>query len=157
MSGKAQLHRLMAEIGPLLELQEVTEFEAEDLWTLVVDADTVLFLDYQATPERLVLSAEAGVPAEAGREFYATLLQYNNQWAETGGVRLALDGPEGGVVQIVDLALAGLDLSQLQTTLMGFLATLRAWREIVAQAGAGRADTAEPGLAPYGLQGFIRG
>ena len=62
MTGKAQVQALVAEIGPLLELGEVTAFDAEDLWTLVVDAETVLFLDYEQGQERLWLSGEVATP-----------------------------------------------------------------------------------------------
>ena len=103
MAGKEHIQALMREIGPQMALAQVTEFEVEGTWTLMPDEDTVLFADYDEAGGRLVLSAEAGRPVDSGRlGLYDLLLRYNNSWAETGGVRMALDG-EGTVVQLFDL------------------------------------------------------
>jgi hypothetical protein len=134
MSSKEHVHTLMTEIGPLLDLMAVTEYDSENAWTILVDEDTFLFADFDEPQKRLVLSAEAGRPQAGNRKFiYEILLQYNNQWHETGGVRMALDGPEGSVVQIFDLSVVDLDIGQLQTTVANFVDTLKAWREILAK------------------------
>lgn len=155
MSGKQHLQALMREIGPRLDLAEVTEFEEQGTWTLVVDDETVLFADYDGNGrEVLVLSAEAGRPPEVGRlALHELMLRYNDGWRETGGVRLALDG-DGVVVQLFDLPLPGLDLGRLEGVVTGFVGMLRGWREIVARAGgAGQ----EPSLDPMSMVGMIRG
>ena len=97
MASREHVQALMRAIGPQMALQEVTEFEAEGTWTLVPDEDTVLFADYDEAGGRLVLSAQCR-PARRGQPpgLYDLLLRYNNRWAETGGVRMALDG-EGGI------------------------------------------------------------
>lgn len=59
------------------------------------------------------------------------MLRHNYHWDRTGGVRLSLDAPEGGVVQIVDLATAGLDVPQLADAVGTFAEAARAWREII--------------------------
>jgi hypothetical protein len=157
MAGKEQVHDLMSAIGPMLELLEVTEFDEENLWTLVVDEDTVLFADYGAEEGRLVLSTELGAPPGGERHgLYELLLTYNNQWGETGGVRMALDAPGGNVVQIYDLALAGLDLPRFQTVVGNFVDTARAWREIVAKGGDGGGDSPAGPIDPF-MSGMIRG
>jgi hypothetical protein len=137
MTGRTNVQALMQAIGPQLALLEVTEFAALNTWSLVVDEATVLFADYDEGREVLVLSAEAGRPAETDRlQLYDLLLRYNIRWAETGGVRMALDGEAGSVTQLFELAVNGLDLPRLQTVVARFLDTLRAWREIVGQAPA---------------------
>jgi hypothetical protein len=157
MTGKEQVHDLMSGIGPLLELLEVTEFDEENVWTLVVDEETVVFADYQDEGERLVLSTEVGAPPPGDRKgLYELLLTYNNQWGETGGVRLALDAPDGSVVQIYDLALAGLDLPKLQAVIGNFVDVARAWREIVARGGEGGGEPAAGPIDPF-MSGMIRG
>lgn len=158
MSDRRHVQALMREIGPGLELQEVTEFEERGTWTLVVDDGTVLFADYDDGREGIVLSAEVALPPEAGRPaLHEFMLRYNNAWRETGGVRLALDG-EGAVVQLFDVPAAGLDLSRLQGVVAGFVGTLRAWREIVARGGArGQEDAEAAPVNPMLLAGMIRG
>ena len=153
MAGKEHIRALMREIGPQMALAQVTEFEVEGTWTLIPDEDTVLFADYDEAGGRLVLSAEAGRPVDSGRlGLYDLLLRYNNSWAETGGVRMALDGA-GTVVQLFDLPSADLDLPRLQAVVTGFIDTLRAWREIVGRAGGGSTEAA---FGPM-LGGMIRG
>ena len=112
MTGKAQVQALVAEIGPLLELGEVTAFDAEDLWTLVVDAETVLFLDYEQGQERLWLSGEVATPPPSERaRLHETLLTYNHRWRDTGGLRMSLDGEGGAVVLSYDMPAEGLGLA----------------------------------------------
>lgn len=148
MSSKEHVHNLMLEIGPLLGLMAVTEYDSENAWTILVDEDTIIFADFDESQKRLVLSAEAGQPQSDNRKFiYGILLQYNNQWHETGGVRMALDGPEGSVVQIFDLPVVDLDIVQLQTTVANFVDTLMAWREILAKETADE-DSPPPESGP---------
>jgi hypothetical protein len=159
MSDRAHVHALMTEIGPALELAEVQEFEQDDLWTLVAGDGTVLFVDYEPKDQRLWLSADVCVPLPGDRlQLYELILQYNARWQQTGGVRLALDGPEGGIVQAYDLPAAGLDLHRLQNVVSNFRQTLDAWREIVAK---GVAAPSQPvtacGLDPIMTVGMIRG
>jgi hypothetical protein len=157
MADKAQLQTLMTEIGPALQLAEVTAFETANLWTLVLDEHRVLFVDYDPDDGRVWISAEVGTPPPGGRaQLYERLLQYNGQWQQTGGVRLALDGPDGDVVLAYDLPLEGLDLARLRLVIQGLVDKLDAWREIVAAGGAGGADTLE-GVDPRHLGGMIRG
>jgi hypothetical protein len=155
MSDKAHVHALMMEIGPVLELAEVQEFEQEDLWTLTARDGTVLFVDYEPEDQRLWLSADVCLPLPGDRlQLYEIILQYNARWRETGGVRLALDGPDGGVVQAFDLPVAGLDLSRLQCIIRNFCQTLDTWREIVARGFASGTPAASTGtLDPMMMMG----
>lgn len=158
MPDRAQVHALMTEIGPALELAEVTEIEGDNRWILVIRDGTVLFVDYDPEDQRLWLSADVGAPPPGDRlRLYELMLLYNAQWQQTGGVRLALDGPEGDVVQAYDLPLAGLDLHHLQQVVRNFGDMLEAWRKIVSTGAAA------PRAEPFGLDqmmnagGLIRG
>jgi hypothetical protein len=153
MASLEQLNALMAEIGPILELQEVTGFASQELWTLQVDDDTLLFADHDPAQGRIVLSGEVATPRPAGKAaVHELLLQYNNQWKTTGGVRMALDGPDGAVIQICDIATADLDARTLAGTVRIFTDMLRAWRDMLNR---------DPADAPPALDleghGFIRG
>ena len=130
MSSKQHLHTLMAEIGPCLNLLELTEYEDDDSWWLVFDQQTVVIADYVAAEDRLVLSATVATPAAADRlRIYATVLQYNYHWEDTGSIRMALEGPAGSLVQISDLRVTGLDLQTLHNGLSNFNDKIHAWRE----------------------------
>jgi hypothetical protein len=152
--GKEHVQSLMRAVGPQLDLLEVTEFDEQNVWTLVVDEATVLFADYDDAQARLVLSADVARPPGTERQsLYELLLRYNNLWPETGGVRMALDEADGNVGQLFDLPVADLDLPRLQAVISGFVATLLGWREIVGRPVAG---TAEPPFSPM-LGGMVRG
>jgi hypothetical protein len=132
MSERRRIGEIMAEAGPRLDLLQVREYEDRDLWTLLLDEEILVYADYVADRDMLVLSAEvADLPAEGRAARHELLLQYNNQWAETGGVRMALDGPGGTVVQILEMPAAGLGTQTLGTVLSGFAEVLRNWRPIL--------------------------
>lgn len=155
MPDRAHVHALMSEIGPALELAEVEEFERQDLWVLTARDGVVLFVEYQADDGRLWLSAEVCEPPGERLALYGLLLLYNARWKETGGVRLALDGPDGSVVQAYDMPVAGLDLHRLTTAIRNFRDTLDGWRTIVAAGGRGKKP--ESGGPDPMLMGVIRG
>lgn len=143
MANIDQIKQLMAEIGPALELSEVREFENPDVWTLVVDEDVLVFAEFDDTRDVVVLSTDLAELPEASRaERHTLLLTYNNQWRETGGVRMALDEPEGTVQQIFDISATGLDVSSFGTALTNFAELARTWRGILTGEGGGPASEA---------------
>ena len=130
MSSKEHVHNLMAEIGPLLELMQITESAEGNSWLLVVDEETAIDLDYNEMRNRVILAGEVGLPADENRYgFYETILQYNYLWEETDGLKMALDGPAGNVWIMFDTTASDLDISMLQTVIVNFCETLRSWRE----------------------------
>ena len=142
MATTEHVHHLLVELGPLLELGAVVEYDGQNAWSLGVDEETAVHAEFHADEDRLYLSANVASPPEARRAAtYDLLLQYNNQWTETGGIRMALDGPAGRVVQITDLRVTGLDVSSLESALVSFLEKLRAWRDMV---GQGITDDSDP-------------
>lgn len=154
MAGREHVQALMRDVGPQAGLLEVTEFAEHDAWTLVVDDATVLFVDHDDTDGRLMLSAEVGEPAEAGRPgLHELLLRYNDAWRETGGGRMSLD-PAGVVVLRFELPVQGLELARLQGVIGTFVEVLRGWREIVANAGG---EVPAVPLAAMMPGGMIRG
>lgn len=144
MSSKEHVHNLMLEIGPALELMEVTEFDEENLWVLVRDEATVIEVDYDDVQKRIMLSTEIGQPDEARRKnIYEMLLQANYLWQETGGLRIGLDGPGGNVVQMFGASVTDLHLGQLKTILTNFIDSAKAWHEIISQGGFAEKEAAE--------------
>lgn len=135
-------HLLMDQIGPHLELTEVSKFE-DDCWTLVFDDDVAVIATFDGDWDSVTLSAEVGEPPAEGRAALCELmLSYGNLWRETGGVRLALTEPGGPVVQLFAFPVGGLTKHGLGEVLTGFVGTLRAWREAVARGVAPAAEEA---------------
>jgi hypothetical protein len=146
----AHVQSLMAEIGSLADLMAVAEHEGEDVWSLRVDEDTILFADPDRERGCLVLWGDVGTPQPGDRaRLYDLLLRYGFHWDETGGVRMAVEGQDGPVIQLVDIPLAGLDGQKLQALVRGFAAKLHAWRAILG-GGAGGDGAAPDWSGPDG-------
>jgi hypothetical protein len=141
----------MAEIGALADLMAVAEHEGENVWALRVDEETLLFADLEQERDCLVLSGEVGTPPPSDRaRLHDLLLRYNFHWDETGGVRMAVEGQDGPVIQLVDVPLAGLDGHRLQALVRGFTTKLQAWRAILQGGASPEGGAAQAGSGPHG-------
>lgn len=142
---------MLAELGPRLEVSEIAAWEGQHSWAIAVDADgeTVLTLDYDEATAKLYVTAELGpLPQDRLPYSYDFLLRYNHCWAETDGVRMALDGPGGNVVQIFDVSLHDLDSDKLGTVLRNFIDLTRTMRAMVRN-GFGETDGETPVPDPH--------
>ena len=160
MAGTEQIRALMQELGQVLDFAEVAERAETRTWSLTTRDGAILFVELAADGERLWLSAEAGVPRPSDRErLYPLMLQYNAQWQQTGGVRLALDGPEGAAVLAYDMPVTGLGVPPLCTVIANYLVMLGGWRRIVAGAAAGGPPepVADVTMEHAAASGIIRG
>lgn len=154
MANIQQIKQLMVEIGPALELLEVREFEDPDIWTLIVNEEVLVFAEFDESRDVVVLSVDLAELPEASRaERHALLLTYNNQWRETGGVRMALDEPEGTVQQIFDISANGLNVQNFGTALTNFAEIAQTWRAILTGEGGGPANDSPDGPP---MEGMIR-
>jgi hypothetical protein len=146
---------LLAESGPLGDFDLVTEFD-DQTWGIVV-GEVEVTAELDGTRSLLVLSGDAGRPAADRRaQICDALLQYNYAWRETGGTRMALDGPDGLIVQMLELPLAGLDARGLADAVATFAARLHTWREVIAAApaegGAFPGDQFDPTMLPGAIR-----
>lgn len=158
MTGPSRVQALMREIGPLLELEQVSVFDGGREWALVVDAATVVHADYVEADDRLMLSIELGRPPEASRHrIYELLLLYNHGWAETGGVRMALESQGGTVVQLFETGAADLDLVGLRNVVAGFVELARHWRDGITRGVETAAAEGGADLGRLMMLGAIRG
>ena len=140
------ISQMLSELGPTLDVLEITAFEEQESWAIALDdaADTTLALDYDAATAKLYISADLGAPpSDHLLATYDFLLQYNAFWAETGGVRMALDGPAGNVLQLFDMSLHDLQAHQLGNVLQNFAAQIQVMRAMLAK-GIGTDDAATP-------------
>lgn len=149
MSHFKHISTMMSELGPGLELSEVTEFTEQTTWMLIVDDDTMLIADYDADAGHLYLSADVTAPPDEQRtEVYDRLLQYNLSFRETNGMRMSLDGPGGTVVQSCDLSTHGLEFEYLLTVVSDFIEKLFIWREQVSGGIASANSSDDEPFAP---------
>ena len=113
-----------------------------------------MFAEFDQSRDVVVLSTDLAELPEARRaERHALLLTYNNQWRETGGIRMALDEPEGMVQQIFDVAATGLNVSKFGTVLTNFAELALTWRSILTSEGGDPAS--RPSDEPP-MEGMIR-
>ena len=118
MTTLAQIELLINELGPILDPLQIEGAPEQRCWSVLLDEEVALLLDLDEEQGKLVISCDLGQPAAGDRtQLYEILLTYNAQWALTGGCRLALDEPNGNVIQIFDLQAEGLDVSRLGHTL----------------------------------------
>lgn len=123
----------LAEVVALLDVSALVAHRDDLSWDIFFDEDRLVeaYLDEEA--EKLVLTTELGTPAEAdAARLYPLLLQYNDLWRETSGLRMALDGPGGAVIMIYDVSLAKLDVILLRNILENYDATAKAWKALIA-------------------------
>ena len=155
MTAGEQLRSLLAEIGPVLDLAEVYEAPGGRTWTLTVQDGATLFVDLMPDDSRLWLSAEVGTPKAKNRiQLYTLVLQYNAQWQQTGGIRLALDSPDGAIILAYDMPVAGLDMPGLCTVIRNFCDMRDGWQRIVADDSSDRqASGSADGPMPPDNQG----
>jgi hypothetical protein len=119
---------MMEEIGPAMpEIDAVIQSEEEN-WAIQFEDQTIVTLEWAKNPDRVVLSSMLGIPSESMQlSVYETLLCYNLLWKDTGGVKMALAGPNGELVLLYDLYMNDLMLNELQTVLSNFVSIGQVW------------------------------
>jgi hypothetical protein len=123
---------LLQELGPQTPEIDAILQEDEKSWLLVFADEKSVYVEWAANPERLVLSTGLGKPVEGSElQVYETLLSYNLLWQDTGGVRMAIDGPQGEIMLIYDLFDDQLSLSELQTVVLNISNIAGIWRDYV--------------------------
>lgn len=134
---------LLQELGPQTPEIDAVLQEDEKSWLLVFSDEQSVYVEWANNPDRLVLSAALGKPVEGNElQVYETLLSYNLLWQDTGGVRMAIDGPQGDVMLIYDLFDDQLSLAELQTVALNITSIAAIWRDYV------RKDNSASALPP---------
>ena len=140
MSSQQAIHDLMGQIGPVLDLAQVTSFPDDACWRAVFDGGSWIDLEYDAAADRVVFTGNVGPVEEGARQrTYEALLRYSYAWTEHGGVRAALDGAPGNVVLMIEVAADSLDLPRLCQVLQNFKGVIEGWREVLAAIAGGAA------------------
>lgn len=132
MATLEYVQRLMTELGPLVDQIGLIQQSGDDLWLVVFDEQTAVQIECDETGNKLVFSMIVGpVEGDNRQEIYESLLSYNLLYHDTAGMRLALEGPQGNVVLLVDLCHLDLQVSTLAAFLEVFVTTGLGWREVL--------------------------
>lgn len=138
---------LLQELGPVTPEIDAVMQQDESCWLLVLEDESSITVEWTGNPDRLVLSTALGRPSEnAQLSVYETLLSYNLLWQDTGGVRMAIDGPNGDVILIYDLFDDHLLVADLQTVVLNLVSIASIWRDYVQK------DTSAHALPPIGSE-----
>jgi hypothetical protein len=124
---------MMEEIGPAMpEIDAVIQSEEEN-WAIQFEDQSIITLEWALKPDRVVLSTILGIPSESMQlTVYETLLCYNLLWKDTGGVKMALAGPNGELMLLYELYMSDLTLNDMQTVLRNFVSIGQVWSVFVA-------------------------
>ena len=109
------VERLMKQLGPLVDGIETIRHEAgSNFWMIGFEDGTAMSLHVDRFDDWATLSTQVGHPLPEHREkSLEMLLTLNTMWEQTDGLRFAFDADGGGVIQLYDINLDGLDVSRL--------------------------------------------
>lgn len=127
------LSKLMQEIGPLIQAEEVREFSNHE-WGIALPGEFIIFLEADETNQKLFFVSELGkIESKNPTEVYRWMLGIASIWHETGGTRLALHPTEETVEFIYDTTLPGLTLEKLKNQLLNFYGAALEMRQMIQQ------------------------
>jgi hypothetical protein len=132
VSSFGQIRVVIGQLPEKLDCQAVAEFEKRQAWIVMIDDD----LSYQLVLDDKigllqVACTVAPLPEERRSELLTLLMQYNDQWVVTGGVRFALG--EEGLSLVVSFPAANIEATWLAQRLMTLSGIVSAWRELLAR------------------------
>lgn len=153
MKSVDDVNAVMADAGPLDDAIVSVARTADDRWVVQFDAVDV-HVEYDEATGRVMLSAVIGlVPPLRTAAVYEALLSYSSLWRETGGVHMALNGPGGDVMQMVDLPASELRPDILVTVAVNLAERTLIWRGFFEDDGADAPPPPGTESAPFD---FIR-
>ena len=148
-----QVNALFAQLGPVLNPLAIEANAETKAWGIALEEDLMVLAQFDEEKGCLVLSTEVGAPAPGDRTaLYELLLRANYHWDATGGVRLAINGPDGEVFQVVEIPVDGSDATRLSAIVTSYAESAKAWREIVQGLASGSAPPPEALPANPGLR-----
>jgi len=127
-----QIERLLAEVGDLLDLRQITAAGEEPSWVLVTKDEDIIHVDFEQETSRLYLSTSIG---KARPEDYGLLLTYGSLWKETLGLYCALEGVEGDAVLVFVRVASYLHPPRFAAIIEDVLSRAAIWREYLARTG----------------------
>lgn len=136
-----EFDRLMGAVGPQDDAILAVVKTPDGAYAVRFEELDVL-VERDVDRDRIALSVEIGSPrASRALAIYETLLSYNLLWQETGGVRMALTGKGGNVVQFVDLTGSEINPVSIATVAVNLASLTEIWRAFLESEGS---DLAAP-------------
>ena len=152
MIDKERMSLILTDAVQRLDVDGLLAIDERDAWFIAFNETTEIDVELDTSAHRVTFQCTLGRPDDARRDqLCRTLLQYNYLWRETGGMRMALDGADGDVVQIFDMPSESVDAESVQNVLGNFAQAASAWREVLSGSG----DTPNP--AAFGMFGMPQG
>ncbi|MEJ7929256.1 type III secretion system chaperone [Ramlibacter sp. AN1015] len=126
------MRELLVALGERLGAAAVIEWDDAG-WLVTLPPDTAVELSHDAQRGVLVMAANLGLPAPGTEQAaYRLLLHVSALRHEAGGLRMGLEPADDSVVQLEEVAVAGLDAAALGVRMTRFAARARSARERLA-------------------------
>ena len=152
MIDKERMSLILGEAAQRLDVNGLLAINKQDAWLIDFDEITEIAVELDASGQRVTFQCTLGRPDDGRRDqLCRTLLQYNYLWRETGGMRMALDGPDGDVVQIFEMPAESLNVESVQNVLGNFAQAASGWREALSRGSDAPAPSA------FGMNGLPPG
>ncbi len=138
---------MMEEVGPeVSDIETVIQNEDRD-WAIQFEDQTIVTLEWADNPDKVVLSTILGKPTQKNQlSVYETLPCYNLLWRDTGGVKMALGGPEGVILLIYEMYMQETNLNEFKTVLLNFLNIAKVWEVFIQSEDSSMDETAHDSL-----------
>jgi hypothetical protein len=127
-----QIEKLLAEVGDLLDLPQITASGEEPSWVLVTKEEDVVHVDFEQETSRLYLSTSIG---KARPEDYGLLLTYSSLWKETLGLYCALEGTEGDAILVFVRVASYLHPPRFAAIIEDVVSRAAIWRAYLSRTG----------------------
>ncbi len=145
MSTAQDIRNAVAGTGALDERIDLVLQTGDAVW-MVRHGDVEVDIEFDADSDRVMLSADLGVPpADRRADIYELLMAYALLWRETGGLRAGFSPVDRSLSLMGDFGAEGLTPDMLASVLANFAGAVVLWRQAVA-AHAEKLDPAEQGI-----------
>ncbi len=127
-----QFRDILLEAVPVMEGAQALLRQDDTSWILAFSDEVAVELHVDEHMSKLVLCMPLGrARDEQSAATHRALLVANGLWRETGGLRFALDSPDGEIEQCLDLNLNEISMQGLIAILQDFTDRGQVWREII--------------------------
>ncbi|WP_298768925.1 type III secretion system chaperone [uncultured Shewanella sp.] len=129
MTKLNNLSLIIDELGKTLN-PDVIIHHNEQTWTITLSENFCVDVFYISDNNKVVFQSEIEHPNINEEIITKLLLQFNYNWIETGGVRMAQDTDSKSIIQIYDLFLEDLTLSIFIDALERFIEKAKVWSHL---------------------------
>lgn len=133
--------RSLSEMASSLNVMDISYFEAEATWTIMVDETLVALVRLDEARNIVTLSCDLGKPLDkpANRVLDLALL-FNSQWQSTGGIRMCRTGADMDFALAQDIATSCLTLDRFAPALAALKRMADAWKKLLTDPKLGKGN-----------------